>query len=160
MNRLIWIAAAICTSLPASAQVVDPACFGVLPGTVAIRPSAPTNTEPIAVAVAAANFLGQSTVARINGNVIDVTMTGVSFGLQPPPFCGVVIVGPLTSGNYQVSYYLVRDGGAAQLQATLAFAVADIIPTMTTGGLIALALFLGGAAWLAFARHGRARRMT
>ena len=93
-------------------------------------------------------FAPQAVAAQVIGNVINVTMTGVSLGLIPPPTCGIAVVGPFSRGNYQINYYLVRDAGPPSLQTTLSFAVADPIPTTTTAGIMMLTVILSIAALL------------
>lgn len=138
---------------PAAAQVgTTGACLTPNPQILSISPTMPVAGQPIVVSVRAGSFAGNSINAQVSANTIDVTMSGVTMGFSPPPWCGSVNLGSLPSQSYQVNYYLVRDGGAPTLQATLEFSVADIIPTMTIGALFLLAALL---AVLAFANRSR-----
>jgi hypothetical protein len=80
-------------------------------------------------------------------------MSGVTMGFSPPPWCGRVTVGPLLAGTYQVDYYLVRDAGPATLQGTLAFTVADAIPTLSGRGVILLVIILAAIGTAIVARR-------
>lgn len=157
MKRTYCIIAAVCIVMPAWAQVgTVGSCPGPIPTGLTFSPSAPTSADSVTIVVHAPSFAPQTVFAQVAGNVINVTMTGASLGLIPPPICGIVVVGPLQRGGYTLNYFLVRDAGPATLQASMPLSVADPIPVLSQGGLVVLAAMLGAIGWW----NGRRRRLV
>jgi hypothetical protein len=124
---------------------------------IAVYPPAPRADQSFLIAVERVNLAPtQPTSILVAGNSINVTVTGMSLGFDPPvPSCTVVQAGPLPAGVYLINFYgrVVSSGGvgppilitSAPLQVAAAPAA---IPAVSAPVLLTAALLLAASAAL------------
>lgn len=75
-----------------------------LSGYLSFEPGSPLAGQPITVTAGRIAFIPQSAAISVQGNVIDVTLTGGFIDyIPPPPVCISVVIGALPAGSYTVN---------------------------------------------------------
>ena len=93
---------------------------------VAVSPPAPNSGQTITIKGLSSDIVFPVATAKVQGNAIDVTMTGGTNGFGAPTGCGAVDVGPLAPGVYTLNYFLSFIGGPSSvLRLTAQFTVMD-----------------------------------
>jgi hypothetical protein len=131
-------------------------------GFLNVTPTMPLTTQPISITVGRIAYTADSVVAQIQGNVINVNLTGQFIALTtPPPIpCLTVLVAPLAAGTYTVNAYIINRGDDPSVPPSLfASAVLTVaaapreIPALGGFGLSVLIFSLIVAAGCAIQAH-------
>ena len=103
---------------------------------VVVSPPAPNSSQTITIKGLSGDVTFPVATAKVQGNVIDMTMTGGSNGFGAPTGCGAVDVGPLAPGVYTLNYFVAfTDRPSPVLRLTTQFTVADRTPQPNYQGL-------------------------
>lgn len=122
-----------------------------LQATITVSPPQPTSSQPFTITVDRYAFIPtQPTTVAVNGNTIDVTVTGIPSAFQPPPRgCSSVVVWPLAAGSYVVNFYIrtvvanVISPPSLVMSAPLDVSLAaEPIPTNSVPSLVMLAMLV------------------
>src|SRR6266496_1665705 len=121
-----------------------------------ISPRTPNSSQIVTINMLGHVFAPLSIAAQVQGNVINVTLTGIYFtiGVPPPIPCWSTNVGPLPPGSYTVNAYLqqqIANAPPPSLMATAPLQVAQVevasaIPATSPGmlGLLAALVAISG----------------
>jgi hypothetical protein len=145
--------------LPTAAFAQFTPCHFVPTPYIASTPAQPFAGEPFTITVAEFNFIPEGIAYSVNGNVVDVTLTGgFSPFLPPGTTCSTVTLGPLPAGDYTIKFNITTTiPPATTLRAMLALSVATdpsavpslSVPLIVLTSLLVLAL---GSGMLSFRR--------
>lgn len=156
--RLFAISFLLAVSAAASAQFQT--CTPPSIPYLDVNPRQADDRQTISITVGESSFNPSALTQSIGQGTIDVTMYGspISMGLQFPPVCGTVQVGPLPAGPYQVRYFLGRatTGSPTMLLATTNLNVVGTAPVPALGNL-AIVLLASAMALLAVTGLNRGR---
>jgi|SRR5579862_1057323 len=130
-------------------------------GFLNVTPTMPLSTQPISITVGRIAYTTDSVAAQIQGNVINVNLTGQFIALTtPPPIpCLTVLVPPLAVGTYTVNAYIINRGEPTVPPSLIASAVITVataprqIPALSGFGLSVLIFSLIVAAGCATRAH-------
>ena len=138
---------------------------------ISVNPGSPTNADMIELELSALTHtdcdFAEFQSANVVGNQIDLVVflplieTFAMCNVVPTPFNGLVTIGPLPAGQYQLHWtyigwqadtYPTYSQTLTIAQGTPGGIAAAALPSSSITGLALLALMLGVCAWFAFSR--------